>query len=234
MIQGILRAVNAAAPASPAMARAPVGALESGDRPTLAELPLRERKKRACHARIHAAAVELALERGADNVTVEEIANAAGISPRTFFNYFPTRLDALVGHDPELIERAAGSLLARPEGESLIVALRAVVRAHLASVTADDRVWRLRRQLADRTPELSARLAGAGHRFEEALVAAAYERTGTDPAQDIATAMAARTSMAALRSAFAQHRAAHLEGSVLARLDAAFDVAFGTAFDAVN
>jgi AcrR family transcriptional regulator len=58
---------------------------------------LRERKKRARTDAIVDAAQRLVLDRGLDAVTVEAIAEAAGISPRTFFNYFETKDDAVLG-----------------------------------------------------------------------------------------------------------------------------------------
>ncbi len=189
------------------------------------EEPLRERKKRATRARIHRAAVSLALARGVHEVTVEEIAAAAEVSPRTLFNYFPTKEDALVGYDPTAAERVAAEVLERPASEPLEQALRAVVTAHVAALTSEDELWRMRRRLADRSPELSDRLSGAGYRVEAALVRAAYARAGTDPAVDIATGVAARVTMAAVRAAFEQHRVAGMGGSLLDRLDAAFAAA---------
>ncbi|WP_418277330.1 TetR/AcrR family transcriptional regulator [Isoptericola jiangsuensis] len=62
-----------------------------------ADVGLRERKKRERSAEIVDAAQRLVLDRGLDDVTVEEIAEAAGISPRTFFNYFETKDDAVLG-----------------------------------------------------------------------------------------------------------------------------------------
>ncbi|MBP6995791.1 MAG: TetR family transcriptional regulator [Phycicoccus sp.] len=210
-----------------------VDRVEVGLPPTNAAEPAsaRERKKRETRARIHRAAVELAL-RGGQEVTVEEIAAAADVSARTFFNYFPTKIDALLGHDPQTLEVLAERLVARPPGEPLEVALRAVVMGHAAHLTADAELWRMRRELADRTPELAARISGSGTRLEEALVQAAFLRMGTDPATDIETGVTARAVMAAFRAALAQHRAAQMHGSILDRLDAAFIALSGVAFDA--
>jgi AcrR family transcriptional regulator len=57
---------------------------------------LRERKKRATREALQAAALRLALVKGPADVRVEEIAEAAGVSPRTYNNYFPSREHAIV------------------------------------------------------------------------------------------------------------------------------------------
>ena len=65
---------------------------------------LRERKKAETRAALHAAAVRLFLERGPADVTVSDICEAAGVSARTFFNYFDAKEEALLPWDKHLIE----------------------------------------------------------------------------------------------------------------------------------
>ncbi|SKC78598.1 TetR/AcrR family transcriptional regulator [Krasilnikoviella flava] len=102
--------------------------------PPAGDLGLRERKKRARTDAIVESAQRLVLERGLDAVTVEEIAEAAQISPRTFFNYFESKDDAVLGQgsfEPSAETRetfAAGG----PHGR-LVADLEVLVRSLLAA-----------------------------------------------------------------------------------------------------
>jgi AcrR family transcriptional regulator len=76
---------------------------------------LRERKKRATREALQAAALRLALERGPENLRVEDIAEAAGVSPRTYNNYFPSREHAIVAAiTADRAARVAAAVAARP------------------------------------------------------------------------------------------------------------------------
>ena len=76
---------------------------------------LRERKKRATREALQAAALRLALEHGPENVRVEDIAEAAGVSPRTYNNYFSSREQAIVAAvAADRAAHVAAAVTARP------------------------------------------------------------------------------------------------------------------------
>jgi AcrR family transcriptional regulator len=93
---------------------------------------LRERKKQATRAALREAALRLAMERGPDNVRVDDIAEAAGVSPRTYNNYFASRDQAIVAAvTAERESRIAAAVAARPSTVPLADAVfDAVVGAH--------------------------------------------------------------------------------------------------------
>lgn len=86
--------------------------------------PLRQEQRDFSGAEITRRAISLFVERGYDEVTVDEIAAAAGISARTFFRYFPSKSDVLRQHQRFLFDRLTRALEARPPSESASVALR--------------------------------------------------------------------------------------------------------------
>lgn len=68
---------------------------------------LRERKRRATSLAIQQAALRIAIESGLAAVTVDEVSRRADVSPRTFFNYFPSKERAILGDDPTLPDQGA-------------------------------------------------------------------------------------------------------------------------------
>jgi AcrR family transcriptional regulator len=160
-----------------------------------------DRKKRATRAALRRAAVRLVEARGLAQVTVEDIAAAAGVSPRTFFNYFPTKEDAVVGWDPGLLAELVAHLRARPVTESPLQALGATLLEVFApaDVDVDDRLRRLRVARSD--PHLMAHQVLRFGDTERELVAALADRRGTEPAHDHYAALVVAAVLAAGRAA---------------------------------
>jgi AcrR family transcriptional regulator len=85
---------------------------------------LRDRKKLATREALRTAALRLALERGPENVRVDDIAEAAGVSPRTYNNYFSSREEAIVAAvTGELASRVAAAVVDRPADVGLAEAV---------------------------------------------------------------------------------------------------------------
>jgi AcrR family transcriptional regulator len=192
--------------------------------PPSATLGRRERKKLQTHRALSTAARELALARGLDGLTVEDIADAADVSVRTFFNYFSCKEEALVGVEPAVLAELGAELEDRPAGESPLEALKAVLASGVDDVAEAMRRWSLRTELVRRHPSLLPRHLAALAEIEAALVRALAARLGTDPVTDPFPAIAVAAAMGTLRAAVASWEDAGRRGS----LDAAVDAAFAT------
>jgi len=140
---------------------------------------LRERKKRKTRETIQREAMRLFRKQGYEETTIEQIAEAADISPSTFFNYFPSKEDLVFRDDYDPMMAAA--LAARPPEEPLTVALRQMIESMRPIIERDREVILERTKLVFEVPELRARIREAGeqaHDFMRQMVAA---RTGRDP-----------------------------------------------------
>ncbi|WP_081241251.1 TetR/AcrR family transcriptional regulator [Streptomyces viridosporus] len=145
---------------------------------------LRERKKRATRAALAEAAVRLAAEHGAEKVTAEAISAAAGVSVRTFFNYFDTRDDAFVVIDADAGARMRQAVLDAPAALSPLEALRDAMAAELAEAEQQHELWQLHARVLHASPHLLVRSLGAhlADETELAEVIAARIRSGGRPA----------------------------------------------------
>jgi AcrR family transcriptional regulator len=158
-------------------------------------LSLRERKKLATREALGAAATRLALERGFDNLRVEDIAEAAGVSPRTFNNYFSSREQAICALRNAHVERIAAALRARPAGEPLIDALiNAVLADHGHGPNREVA------KLIHCTPSLSREFVRNIAEAQIPLMEAIAARTGTAP-DDLLPAVISATVLGAQRVA---------------------------------
>jgi AcrR family transcriptional regulator len=156
---------------------------------SVAEPPvsLRERKKLATRRLLRRAALDLVAEHGLASVTIEAIAEAADVSPRTFFNYFPSKEAALFGGDPDRASTLRERVASEAPGEPPLTALRKVmaedseeVADELRSLGGDPGEW-LRRLKAARTdPHVRAAHAAQMARIERAITEGLADRLGTD------------------------------------------------------
>ena len=171
---------------------------------------LRERKKLATRRLLRRAALELVGERGLANVTVEDIAEAADVSPRTFFNYFPSKEAALFGGEPD---RAAGlrdRVAHLAPGVPAVEVLRTVmaqdaeaVAGELRSLGGDPADW-LRRMKAARTdPHVRAAQAAHMATIERAIGEGLATRLGADPETDLYPWVLAAAAVGVVRACMA-------------------------------
>ena len=141
---------------------------------------LRERKKQRTREQIVRAAMELFAERGYEGTTIADIADAADISPRTFFGYFPSKEDVVFHDASEVLGSLADRIKHRPEGEDAFDALRAWVLdydAHTDFSTAEERA---RRRLIRETPALAAHQRRDIGVIEQLLAEAVAEDLGEE------------------------------------------------------
>ncbi|MFJ5985616.1 TetR family transcriptional regulator [Lentzea sp. NPDC092896] len=138
---------------------------------------LRDRKKRRTRAALERATVRLAAERGYDHVTVEEIAAEADVSVRTFFNYFASKDEALIGADPEAGPRIAERILAFPEDVSPFDAYRLSILAEITDELNNARdLWLLRKEVLMQRPDLLVRAFANSAESEQLLANAVGQR----------------------------------------------------------
>src|SRR5262249_31059934 len=127
----------------------------------------RERKRTRTRLMIQKEALRLFGEKGYTETTVEEIADAAAISPSTFFRYFPSKEDVVLGAEYSALP--FDLLEARPAGEPVAETMRLIVRESLAGLYQRDPEQLLARVRLDFTvPELRARIFdGQTHGIEQ-------------------------------------------------------------------
>jgi AcrR family transcriptional regulator len=85
---------------------------------------LRERRKLQARQAISAAAMEMFAAQGFDEVTISQVADAAGVSKMTVTNYFPRKEDLVFDRAEVIIRSLADAVAARAPGESLLAAIR--------------------------------------------------------------------------------------------------------------
>ncbi|MBL1076778.1 TetR family transcriptional regulator [Nocardia sp. 2] len=166
------------------------------------ELGLRERKKRQTRIDLCMAARRLTVERGLDATTTDDIAKAVGVSPRTFFNYYETKLDAVVGPVTEIGTPAARAefISGGPSG----VLIDDVVTLYASGYEPEDEVRESISFVAEiikTEPRVLAGFMAAGAQHEAALSELMTTRAGGAISAELAGLTAGLMSALATRAA---------------------------------
>jgi AcrR family transcriptional regulator len=149
--------------------------------PTTAVAGLRERKKEQTREALSMATLRLAVEKGFPNVLVEDIAAAAGVSPRTFNNYFSSKAQAIAWRHLTRSRRMALLIRERPAAEPLweCITTAALAQAGDSSFRPDP-TWTAGVRLMMTSPELQGEILRAETTAEREWAAAIADRTGLD------------------------------------------------------
>ena len=144
---------------------------------------LRERKKARTRSAIQRDALRLFREQGFAATTIEQIAEAAEVSPSIVFRYFATKEDLLaLAEHHSLADAVARAFDAQPPQVPVAAAVRAAIRTALAELSPDDRAERFERDIALLSvPELWSANLGVLRTALDGLGALVARRAGRDP-----------------------------------------------------
>ncbi len=185
---------------------------------------LRERKKERTRNEIVEVATRLFLNRGFDEVTVDEIAAEAEISHRTFYRYFSCKEDLVLHDVREALDDLRRAFMSRPSSEPVIESIRAVILELAATFQHDTDLDRQLVGLLLASPALQHRKQEHHAAFETALVPLIAERLSIDPATDMRPALIAACAGAAIRVATDTWIAQGMAGPLGPTVDEAFSL----------
>ncbi|GIF09583.1 TetR/AcrR family transcriptional regulator [Actinoplanes siamensis] len=160
---------------------------------------LRERKKAATRQALHEAALRLAFEHGPENVTVEAIADEAGVSRRTFSNYFANKEEALFYGDLQRMRLLAGMIREQPRALAPWEALTAAAEGFYEQLGDLDPEWIARSRMVRRHPSLAAAQVQTFAALEREVSAEVAARLGPSDPWGVRAQLIAATFLAVLR-----------------------------------
>ena len=160
---------------------------------------LRERKKAATRQALHEAALRLAIAHGTDRLTVEAVADEAGVSRRTFSNYFANKEEALLHGDRQRMALLIDAVRARPGDEGPWTALTRSARHIYEQLGELDPQWVAQTRLLRSQPALLAQQVSTFAALERELAAAVADRLPEAERSGIRARLMAATFMSATR-----------------------------------
>ena len=188
------------------------------------KVSLRERKKQQVRRRFQRIALELFDERGFEHVTVDDIAERAEISRSTFFRYFPTKEDVLIGRADEHLDELRDAFVARAPDEPVLRSLRHSLEALAASYEAERSDFVAMRRIAEDHPSILAR--GLEHQaaWEETFAELLADRLQDTAGPGLRSRVVAGAVMAAVRVAIDEWLAEGGSRDLQALIGEAFEV----------
>ncbi|TWG05336.1 TetR family transcriptional regulator [Streptomyces brevispora] len=186
---------------------------------------LRERKKLKTRAAIRRAACRLIAEQGYDATSIEQIAEAAEVSPSTVFRYFATKEDIVLTDEYDAFVEAL--IRSRPADEPPLVSLRfMVVEALTTFLTADDEEVRRRIRLMVEVPAVRARMAQNLSDTAQQLARVLADRSGRG-ADDLRSRVHVAAVLGALREVVLYWGEHDRKGDLVAMAEDALDTLEG-------
>ena len=156
---------------------------------------LRERKKQQTRETIARVALDLFAERGYDETTLADIAEAANVAPRTIFAYFDSKEDILLGGERSFLEDLKRRLDERPAGTTTVDALRAFI----SEIPPGDERDKLRKQVMSENPALQMKMHARHAELEPMLAESIAKDLGAKP-DDLQPMLVAASVTAAFMS----------------------------------
>ncbi|MFD7864904.1 TetR family transcriptional regulator [Streptomyces sp. NPDC057682] len=182
---------------------------------------LRERKKLKTRVAIRRATYRLIEAQGYEATTIEQIAEAAEVSPSTVFRYFATKEDIVLTDEYDPVMEAV--LRSRPADEPPLESLRLMMREALGQfVTSEDEELRRRTRLMVEIPSIRARMTETMSDTARMLARVLADRTGRD-ADDLRVRIFVAAVLSALREVTLYWGEHGQQGDLLAMIDEALD-----------
>jgi AcrR family transcriptional regulator len=185
---------------------------------------LRERKKEKTRTQLTDAAFRLFAEQGFDGTTIEQIVDQVEVSPRTFFRYFDSKEDVVIGFFDDIGQELRDLLEARPAEEAPFTAVSEALRSLADMYIADESRVVAAKRLSHETPSIRARLLDKHARWENGLTEGLGRRMEVDPDRDPRPRLIAAVSLAAFSTAVGDWCSTGGRSNLHARVDDALAV----------
>lgn len=190
------------------------------DRDPPGEPGLRERKRRETSKRIEEASIRLFLQRGYGETTIDEIADAAGISRRTFFHYFKSKDDIMLAMQSGLGDILADALREEPDDKRPFEAMRDAILRSTSLYPADNMLAIDRLMRSSETVQARKQAAYIQH---ERTLFAALRAKWPEPERETGLKLLAMVSIGAIRLALETFGAENGKRPLVQLLEQSFD-----------